>query len=126
MHTTGGFNNGGAQIDGGERPRNRILLVITGDERSSELLGNVFEANAYEVLATNDMSEAICFATTRNPGFIFLMRASLAAVCDAAQQIKPHTSGTIIGFSSMPVTAAERHIALQSGCDDYRDAFLRR
>jgi DNA-binding response OmpR family regulator len=101
------------------------LLVLTENELSEKLLGDVLEANAYEVLATSDISEALRFATTRDPDFVLLMFESLSATCNAARQIKPHTSAVIIGFSARPVTATERNAALQSGCDDYRDAFLR-
>jgi DNA-binding response OmpR family regulator len=110
---------------GDEHPRKRRVLVITDNEHSAKLLGDAFEANSYEILATNDISEAIRFTTTLDPGFILLMCSSFAATCDAARQIKPRTSATIIAFSTTPVTAAERNVALQNGCDDYRDAFLR-
>jgi DNA-binding response OmpR family regulator len=105
--------------------RDRRLLVITDNAITAKLVGNAFEANAYEVLATEEIEKAIHFATTRNPGSILLIFSSLAATCVAACQIKPHTSATIIGFSPTPVSAAERSAAIRSGCDDYRDAFLR-
>jgi CheY-like chemotaxis protein len=108
-----------------EHPNNRRILVITDNEHSAKLLGDAFEANTYDVLATSNMYEAVRFATTLDPGFILLMCSSLGATCDAARQIKPRTTATIIAFSTTPVAAAERNVALQSGCDDYRDAFLR-
>jgi CheY-like chemotaxis protein len=108
-----------------EQLRNRRILIITDNEISAKRLGDAFEVNAYGVLATNDISEAIRFTTNLDPGFILLMCSSLGATCDAARQIKPRTSATIIAFSTTPVTAAERKVALQNGCDDYRDAFLR-
>jgi DNA-binding response OmpR family regulator len=111
--------------DNDDQLRDRRLLVITDNAITAKLVGNAFEANAYEVLATEEIEKAVHFATTRNPGSILLIFSSLAATCDAARQIKPYTSGTIIGFSAIPVSATERNAAIQSGCDDYRDAFLR-
>jgi CheY-like chemotaxis protein len=108
-----------------EHPRNRRILVITDNEHSAKLLGDAFEANTYDVSATSNMYEAVRFTTTCDPGSILLMLPSLAATCDAARQLRQHTSINIIAFSKMSVTAAERNVALQSGCDDYREAFLR-
>jgi DNA-binding response OmpR family regulator len=108
-----------------EHPRNRRILVITDNEHSAKLLGDAFEANTYDVLVTSNMYEAVRFTTTFDPGSILLMLPSLVTTCDAARQIKPRTTATIVAFSTTPVTAAQRNIALQSGCDDYRDAFLR-
>ena len=108
-----------------QHTRYRSVLIVTDNEVSANLLGYAFEANAYDVLATSIMHEAIRFTTTCDPGSILLMLSSLAANCDAAQRLRSHTSSKIIAFSTMPVTAAERNLALQSGCDDYRDAFLR-
>jgi DNA-binding response OmpR family regulator len=107
-----------------ENSRNRRLLIITDDEVSSKLLGHTFELNAYEVLATSNIQAAIRFTTTRDPGCILLMLSSLTVICDAARQLRSHASIKIIAFSKKPVTAADRTAALQSGCDDYRDAFF--
>ncbi len=104
--------------------RDRIILLISDDKHAAKQVGDAFEANSYEVLATDEMPEAVRFATTRNPGIILLMCSSLAVTCNIARQIRPHTSARIIGFSTMPITTAERNAAVQSGCDDYRDAFL--
>ena len=104
--------------------RDRRLLIITDDEDSAKILGYPFEVNAYEVLATSDLNAGVRFATTRDPGCILLILSSLAAICDAARQLRSHTSTKIIAFSKIPVTAAERNVALQSGCDDYRHAFF--
>ena len=105
--------------------RYRRILIVTDNEVSANLLGYAFEANAYDVLATSIIHEAIRFATTCDPGAILLMLSSLAANCDAARRLRSQISSKIIAFSTMPVTAAERNLALQSGCDDYRNAFLR-
>jgi DNA-binding response OmpR family regulator len=105
--------------------RNRRLLVMTDNTITAKLVGDAFAANAYEVLATEEIAKAVDFTITRNPGSILLMFSSLTATCDAARQIKPHTSAAIMGFSSTPVTDTERNAAIQAGCDDYRDAFSR-
>jgi CheY-like chemotaxis protein len=102
-----------------ERPRNRRVLIIADNEISAKLVGDAFEANTYEVLATDDMQEAHRFLAIDDPGFILLMLSALAITCDAARQLRPCTSAKIIAFSAVPVTAAERNIALQGGCDDY-------
>ena len=115
----------GAVTVSDEHPQNRRILVITDNEMSANLVGDAFETNAYDVLATSDMNEAARFSTTHHPGCILLMLSSLTLTCDAARQLRPHTATRIIAFSTMPVTAAERNTALQGGCDDYRDAFLR-
>jgi CheY-like chemotaxis protein len=109
----------------GENPRNRRILVITDSDSSAKLLTDAFEANTYDVLATSNMYEAVRFVTTRDPGSILLMLPSLAATCEAARQLRPHTSIKIVAFSEMPVTETEKNVARKSGCDDYRDAFLR-
>jgi DNA-binding response OmpR family regulator len=105
--------------------RYNTLLILTDNAVTAKLVGSAFEAQGYEVLATEEIAEAIPFMTTRNPGSILLMFSSLAATCDAASQIRPSTSAKIIGFSATRVTATERDAAIQSGCDDYRDAFSR-
>jgi CheY-like chemotaxis protein len=117
-------DNRGTFTSTDEHSRNRRVLIVTDDEVSAKLLGQTFEDNAYEVLATSDLYAAVLFATTRDPGCILLILSSLAAICDAARQLRSHTSIKIIAFSKIPVTAAERNVALQSGCDDYRDAFF--
>jgi CheY-like chemotaxis protein len=114
----------GTSTDADEHSRNRRLLIITDDEVSAKLLSHTFELNAYEVLATSNLHAAVRFATVRDPGCILLMLSSLTAICDVARQVRSHTPTKIIAFSKIPVTAAERNVALQSGCDDYRDAFF--
>jgi CheY-like chemotaxis protein len=121
----GRVDNRGTVAIAVENPRNRRILIIADNEISAKLIGDAFEANTYEVLATSDMHAAVRFATTHNPGCILLMLSSLTVTCDSVRQLRPHTATKIIAFSTMPVTAAERDIALQGGCDDYRDAFLR-
>jgi CheY-like chemotaxis protein len=117
-------DNSGTFTDEDQHSRNRRLLIMTDDEVSAKILGHAFEANAYGVFATSDLYAAVRFATTRDPGCILLILSSLTAICDAARQLRSHTSIKIIAFSKIPVTAAERNIALQSGCDDYRHAFF--
>ncbi len=107
------------------RSRNRRILILADSEVSAKIIGDAFAGNAYEVLATSDVPEAVCFATTHDPGLILLMLSSLPAICGAARRLKQHTSIRIVGLSPIPVTTAEKNVALQSGCDDYRDAFLR-
>jgi CheY-like chemotaxis protein len=107
------------------RSRYRRILILADNEVSTRIVGYAFTANSYEVLATCNVPEAIRSVTTHNPGVILLMLSSLPAICDAARQLKQHTSIKIIGFSPTPVTTAVKNVALQSGCDDYRDAFLR-
>jgi CheY-like chemotaxis protein len=117
-------DNRGAFTGADEHSRNQRVLIVTDDEVSAKLLCHTFEANAYEVLATSDLYAAVRFATIGDPGCILLILSSLTAICDAARQLRSHTSIKIIAFSKIPVTAADRNVALQSGCDDYRDAFF--
>ena len=107
------------------RSRPESILIIADNAVSTKKIGDAFAANAYEVLATSDIPEAVRFATTHNPGCILLILSSLPAICDAARLLRRHTSIRIISFSPIPVTAAEKNFALESGCDDYRHAFLR-
>ena len=125
LHAGNRGDNRGMSIVTDENPRNRTLLIVTDNEISAKLLGDIFEANTYHVTATSDIYEAIRLATSHHPGCILLMLSPLAVICDAARQLRPHTSTKIIAFSHLPVATAERNVALQNGCDDYRDAFLR-
>lgn len=108
-----------------ERSRSKRVLIIADNQSSTKIIGDAFAANAYEVLATSYIPEAIRFATTHNPGCILLVLSSLPAISDAARLFRQHTPVRIIGFSPIPVTAAQRKVALESGCDDYREAFMR-
>lgn len=108
-----------------EFQRNRRILIVAGSDISARVLGDAFRANAYEVLETSHVHEAIGFASTHNPGVMLLMLPSLTETCNAVRRLRPYTSTKIIAFSANPVTATERDIARRSGCDDYRDAFLR-
>lgn len=108
-----------------QHSRNQRLLIITDDEVSAKLLGHTFELNAYKVLATSNLQAAVRFAMDRDLGCILLILPLLTAICVAARRLRSHTLVKIIAFSKMPVTAAEKNVALQSGCDDYRDAFSR-
>lgn len=108
-----------------EFQRNRRILIVAGSDISARILGDAFRANAYEVVETSDVHEAIRFASSHDPGVMLVMLPSLTETCKAARQLRPHISTKIIAFSANPVTATERDIARRSGCDDYRDAFLR-
>jgi PleD family two-component response regulator len=90
--------NRGTFTNADEQSRSRRVLIITDDEASAKLLGHTFDLNAYEVLATSDLHAAVRFATIRDPGCILLMLSSLTAICDAARQLKSHTSIKIIAF----------------------------
>ena len=107
-------------------PRYRRVLIIADNDPSSKLLRDAFVANAYAALATSDIDDAVRLATTHDPSCILLMLSSLAATCDTARQLRQQTCTKIIAFSKVLVTEAERNVAVQSGCDDYRYAFLRR
>ncbi len=107
-----------------QKPRDRSILIIADNDRSAKLVSDAFVANSYDALATSDIAAAVRLAMTHDPGCILLMLSSLAATCDAARQLRHHTSTKIIAFSKMLVTEVERDVAIQSGCADYRNAFL--